>query len=106
MENVIKNKIQEIALHYGTAAQMCKTVEELAELTAEIQRYNLFSFAPFKMVDEKKYTEQVQKIIEETADVEIMLDQIKFLLGIGEDVEQMKFKKIYRQLERMAGESK
>ena len=96
----MKNNIQKIAMQYGAAAQMCKTVEELAELTAEIQRYNLLAFK--KKVSSYDFSKQLQKIIEEMADVEIMLEQIKFLFNIDEEVKAMKCFKISRQLERMA----
>lgn len=96
----MKNKIEKIAMHYGAAAQMCKTVEELAELTAEIQRYNLLAFK--HQVSMGEVSEQMQKIIEEMADVEIMLEQIKFLFNIDEEVKAMKAFKISRQLDRMA----
>ena len=44
---------------------------------------------------------EVKEIIEEIADVEIMLSQIKYLLGCKYEVEQEKERKILRQLERI-----
>lgn len=96
----MKNEIKQIARHYGAAAQMCKTGEELAELLAEIQRYNLLAFKHEVSMDD--ISEQLDKITEELADVEIMLEQIKFLFDMEDVVQAVKFQKIHRQLERMA----
>lgn len=70
--------------------QMLQVIEEMSELTKEI----------LKNVNRKK--ENTAEIIEETADVEIMLEQLKCCYHIKEEVEaykKEKLKKIERRLD-------
>lgn len=84
-------RIVKIATHYGLEHQKRKLVEEMAELTQDIMRG--------------------KDIVEELVDVEIVLEQLKFLLT-KEDEEtegcymKMREFKIGRQLERMKEEMK
>lgn len=76
-----------IANHYGLEHQLVKCKEELGELIEAIDSAN----------DEA--------IIEEIADVEIMISQIKYLRNIpDEQVDVIKQYKISRQLTRIAKE--
>lgn len=89
----MKEAIKSIADHYGYKHQRKKLIEEMAELTVEIchldERGNYQDF------------EHRQGIYEEIADVEVVLEQIKYLLNCEEEVEAMKTYKVRRQLERM-----
>ncbi len=67
---------------WGEEAQMLMVIEEMSELTKEI----------LKNINRKK--NNVDAIIEETADVEIMLEQLKANYGIAEKVEEYKQNKL------------
>ena len=84
----------ENAEHYGYSEQSNMLVEEMAELTQAISKY--------RRNNSKK---NFDNIIEEIADVEVMLHQIKHFLGINPKyVEQIKIKKVNRTKERIARE--
>lgn len=67
---------------WGEQPQMLMVVEEMAELTKEI----------LKNVSRKK--DNISEIIEETADVEIMLEQLKENYKIANAVAEYKANKI------------
>ena len=75
-----------IATHYGKDHQLEKCKEELNEL--------------IEVIDSK----DEESIIEEIADVEIMIDQVKHLMRAERIVEIYKDYKISRQLMRIAKE--
>ena len=75
-----------IANHYGLKHQLVKCKEELGELIEAIDSAN----------DEA--------IIEEIADVEIMTEQLKYLMRTEPSVDIYKDYKIARQLRRIAEE--
>ena len=76
---------------WGGQAQMLMVVEEMSELTREI----------LKNVNRGK--DNVAAIVEETADVEIMLEQLKENYGIAERVSVYKAEKL-KQIERRLNE--
>ncbi len=76
---------------WGGQAQMLMVVEEMSELTREI----------LKNVNRGK--DNVAAIVEETADVEIMLEQLKENYGIAERVVVYKAEKL-KQIERRLNE--
>lgn len=80
--------LKKIAEHYGLNHQKIKLIEEMAELTQAICKGRDLS------------------IIDEIADVEIVLEQVKYLMGINPDVEAQRMFKINRQLKRIENESK
>lgn len=67
---------------WGKEAQMLQVIEEMSELTKEI----------LKNVNRKK--DNLAELIEETADVEIMLEQLKCCYGIKRQVEEYKASKV------------
>lgn len=84
----------ENAEHYGYEPQSNMLVEEMAELTQAISKY--------RRNNSKK---NFDNIIEEIADVEVMLHQIKHLLGINSKyVEQIKIEKVNRTKENITRE--
>ena len=102
-----QNNIIAIANHYGYDSQSRQLIEEIAELTVAINKlWRVERFCDRKnIMDVKGFSyPEVKEIIEEIADVEIMLSQIKYLLDCNEEVEQEKERKILRQLERMKEE--
>ena len=77
------NPVLKRALHtWGEQAQMMMVVEEMSELMKEI----------LKNVNRGK--DNLAEIIEETADVEIMLEQLKENYQIADKVEAYKSEKV------------
>lgn len=86
------DNLKTIAEHYGLRHQLMKLVEELNELALECA---------------KSYREDsiTVNLINEIADVEVMLAQIKYLAKIEQsDIDEVKLYKIKRQLGRIAKE--
>ena len=84
----------EIINKFGKDNQILKCVEELNELSQALCKFN--------SADSGEVT--FEKVVEEIADVEIMLNQIKIILNISEsDVETMKNYKIMRTAKRYLG---
>lgn len=80
--------IAKIAEHYGIEHQKHKAIEELSELTRALARGDR------------------ENIVEELADVEIMLQQITYLMDIRpHEVNDVATRKIDRQLKRMEREN-
>lgn len=67
---------------WGKEPQMLQVVEEMSELTKEI----------LKNVNRGK--DNLAEIIEETADVEIMLEQLKYCYNIHREVQKYKEEKL------------
>lgn len=85
--------LKKIANHYGFSNQLQMLVEEMAELTQAICKYKRFENA-------KERVDIFENLIEEVADVEIVLSQIKMLVGekaVNKKVEE----KVERQLRRI-----
>lgn len=80
-----------IAHHYGKDSQVLIAIEEMSELTKELCKY-------FRRFDRKN------EIIEEIADAEIMIEQLKCLFDIHTEVEDEIDYKIERQLRRIEQE--
>lgn len=83
---MINEDLKCIADHYGLEHQLGKCKEELGELIEAIDS-----------LDEKA-------IVEEIADVEIMTEQLKYLMRTEPSVEIYKDYKIARQLRRISRE--
>ena len=86
-----KDKLQMIADHYGIKEQLRQLAEECCELAVEANH------------SARKGT--TVKIIEEIADVAIMMEQIIYLAGIDrKDIDEVIDYKLNRQLERIEKE--
>lgn len=82
----MKKEITEIADYFGYEQQKNMLIEEQAEL---IQALNKF--------DRKGTKESFNNIIEEMADVELMIDQVRYLLDINKEaIEEIKAEKVKR----------
>lgn len=79
-----------IARHYGLEEQSRQCIEEMAELTVAINK-----------VHRHWSDENIDNMIEEMADVQIMLNQLIYLTDSREQVNKIMQEKIQRQLERM-----
>lgn len=98
-----------IADHYGYEAQSNQLVEECAELIQAVNKYRrakvgkvLSPVLEPLQADRDREQVALDSLIEEIVDVEIMLEQIKYLLQIPEeDLIAVKQYKINRTKERM-----
>lgn len=88
----MQNKIRQIADHYGLNNQMMQAIEEMGELTQAIVK-----------VYRNGLDNERDGLIEELADVEIMIEQLDYLLGDNQ-IEKVKEYKINRQINRIAQE--
>lgn len=88
MQNDTKSKLNKIFNYYGRKGQEYKLVEEMAELTQAVIKNNR------------------KNIIEEMADVQIVLMQLRLNLNSSESKEFVKLfnEKIERQLNRIESE--
>lgn len=79
---------------YGEEAQITMVFEEMAELQKALCKYLRKEHTMNKI-------ELLPSIVEEIADVEIMLEQMKLLFGINNEVENFKVFKVDRLKERL-----
>jgi len=87
-----------IAKHYGYGAQSNQLIEECAELIQAVNKHK----RALAERDENKHDIALSNLLEEIADVEIMLSQLKYLLGIKpEDIIAIKQYKVIRTKERI-----
>ena len=91
-----KEKVKEIAYHYGATSQKEKTVEECAELILAIKKHDAVNEASGQGI-----MKSLCDIASEIADVMIMCEQLSYLYGIEEIVKEQIDFKISRQLDRM-----
>ncbi len=84
--------IKKIANRYGLRKQLRQTVEEMAELTQVICKTERYDMDTVR-----------DHLVEEVADVSIMIDQIVYLLG-DNMIAKIRDEKIKRQLERIENE--
>ena len=97
--------ICKIADHYGYDAQSRQLIEEMAELMIAINKlWRVEKFCESKdILDIKGFSvPETRNVIEEIADVTIMLEQIKHLLKLDDnDIGLFIEQKLNRQLERI-----
>ena len=94
----ISEENKKIAHHYGYEEQSNQLIEECAELIQAVNKYRRVKVAGNK----HEVQMALENLIEEVADVEIMLEQIKYLLSIPEeDIKAIKLYKVNRTKERM-----
>lgn len=95
-------KIKIIADHYGFSTQSNIAIEEMSELTKAICKWHRRYDGSFK--SETSDCKERKAIIEEMADVWIILCQLDYLLDSEIEVSEMITKKLDRQLERIKKE--
>lgn len=98
----IAKKLKIIAEHYGYDAQSRQCIEEMAELTQAINKF--WRGYGNGQKTEKSIAECRYNLVEEMADVQIMLWQMEYLLLSAQEVDQMIEKKLDRQLKRVEKE--
>ena len=89
--------LKDIADHYGAQHQTLKLAEEASELSAAAIR-----FAQARTRSD--YTEELNHLIEEAADVLVMISQFAFNYGCEDKLKTIGDEKIRRTIRRM-GES-
>lgn len=101
MTEAMEKKCWEIARFYGFDAQTNQLIEECAELIQATNKYKR-QFLRGQHVRESGDKAPRDMIVEEIADVEVMLCQIKQLFGITElEIEDVAERKIERTMMRM-----
>lgn len=85
--------IKDIIQHYGEKEQVDVAIEEMAELTHALLKYR-----------RNPCNTTLDGIIEELADVTIMIGQLGYIYFCEEYVERVIDKKLERQIERMSAE--
>lgn len=112
--------LMKIAEHYGCEAQRNQLIEEMAELTAAINRLHraekkqLISYdTPETEITELNMNQYAiragayEDVVHEIADVEVCLKQVKYLMEIGKDkLKRIRDAQIARQLKRIEEEQK
>lgn len=87
----LQSDLKQISNHYGYTHQKNMLIEEMAELIQalnKLERYGRGSVFS-------------RNVIEEIADVEIMLAQVKYLLNVEDEVNDIVVEKIKRQINRV-----
>ena len=98
----IAEKIKIIAEHYGYESQSRQCIEEMEELTQVINKF--WRACGNGQKTEKRIVECRNNLVEELADVQIMLCQTEYLLAAECDVYQVITQKLDRQLKRIEEE--
>ena len=81
-------------LHYGEGRQILKAIEEMAELTNELA----------KSVDLSRTSSD--RIVDEIADVLVMMEQLCLIYGVNEEVQDRIDYKVRRLLKRLKEEGR
>lgn len=102
--NLCPNKIlcipaEEILQHYGFDHQLKKLREELVEAIEAVDAFESACLA--EKVSGTNPSIEREHLAEELGDVENMIDQIKYLLGIVVWVEVSRNRKMERQMKRI-----
>lgn len=106
LTEAMEKRCVEIARYYGFDAQTNQLIEECAELIQAINKYKR-QFLRGQPVRESGGKTPRDMIVEEIADVEVMLCQIKYLLHITDlEVEDIAENKIERTMMRMEESNK
>lgn len=95
----MENNLLQIIQHYKINNQQRKFVEECYELMEAItqREYQPKDKKPYELIEFEK-----AHIIEEIADIEVMLKQFQYYYDISdEDIEEIMKYKIQRQIERI-----
>ena len=95
-----RKKLHDIAGYYGSTAQSRQCIEECAELIQAISKWDRAQSSG----DTEKVKTVVSRMVEEIADVRIMLDQLIYLYGCSEEVDKMIDEKINRHIVRIGME--
>ncbi|MFR1537514.1 MAG: hypothetical protein ACLSUP_02605 [Blautia massiliensis (ex Durand et al. 2017)] len=97
------NRIERIAEEYGYDAQSRQCIEEMAELTQAINKFWRKQLGCGKTGLEGAgfRNEEYKNLVEEIADVQIMLEQMKIFLDCDAIVREVMDDKLERQINRI-----
>lgn len=102
LQKMIENDPRfKIAEHYGFEGQCNQLIEEMAELTQALCKWNRKFGCGQTLPKEMTVDMLGDNIIEEMADVKLVLEQLIYLMGADEEVQLITNKKIKRTLERI-----
>jgi len=88
-------KIMQTALdRWGLNAQVAQTVEECAELIVALQKY----------INRTPQPESIDNILDEIADVEMMLAQMRLILGINDETIRKRIEYKFGKLDKYLSE--
>lgn len=103
----ISEENKNVGKYYGYEAQSNQLIEECAELIQAVNKYRRASTSLGIPVNEEKKAIAFDNLKEEIVDVEIMLEQIKYLLEIDEEeMAAIKLYKVNRTMERINAREK
>lgn len=97
--NKYKKKMYKQAEHFGLENRMLQCTEECGELIQALSKYQRVSKGD-KTCNLSNH-QSLDMVLEEIADVEILLTQLKYLLCKTEEAENIKVKKIERTEQRL-----
>lgn len=99
-ERTLKDKQLKIIKHYGPNKQLEQLVEECGELIVAIAKFQ--RSAQSLGIKKKVPSEELNNLIQEMADVENLIEQIKFDYHlISEGIKRVKVYKVNRELDRI-----
>ena len=98
MQGKYRLALEEIADHYGFINQREQLYEEMGELIVALNKLRRSTEDRENIVDCPYINVAYGNVVTELADVEIMTEQIKYLLDCEGDVDSEKIRKINRQL--------
>lgn len=84
--------LQKAVRVYGKISQMLMMIEEMSELTKAISKYH-------RAVDGESAMSAAENILEEMADVQIMLDQMRIMFGSTDEWERKKLDRLEKRIE-------
>ena len=87
---MLDSRSLEIARHYGREATVLKTIQAAGEFSSALSRY-------YQRSSDLNWN----GLVEKSADLQNMLDQLVMLFGFTAAVEQVRQAKILRQLSRI-----
>ena len=98
----MNEKLKYTADHHGYEAQAGQLVEEMAELTVALHKWKRLESGDL-LADAEKIVKARESIIEEMADVENVMEQLKYLMGCNSDVFLARIRKADREIARIKG---
>lgn len=101
MEYIRKDPRFKVADHYGLEVQMQQLIEEMAELTQAICKYFRIHGQGQPVSKKLSSYDIEQNLVEELADVKLVLDQVVFLLACEDKVQEVMKQKVNRCIERI-----
>lgn len=94
------NFLDSVIERYGCKAQTDMAIEEMAELTQALLKYRRLYLKT--ELDVMEFEKRRANIIEELADVTIMMAQLEHMYACNGEVDKVIVSKLTRQKERMA----